>query len=458
MKKHALLILLLLVPILGSGQVSQELPSKTRILFLLDGSGSMLASWENTSRIEAAKTLLSSLIDSLKTNRNLELALRVYGHRYSRQEQNCNDSHLEIGFATGNHQRIINRLSTIQPRGTTPIAYSLEQSAGDFPDATGYRNIIIMITDGIESCDGDPCAVSRALQRKGIFLRPFIIGVGLDPDIGKAFECIGTYYDARDLTSFRQVLSQAIETSLQQATVSVDIQDENGRSNQSDINVSFVNAATGKSDFNFIHYRDSEGRPDSVTLDPVVPYHVRVHTLPPVDERNILFPPGEHSVVEIKAPRGSLRVKQDGAGVYGPGLKALVFRDDLPQWYHAIGLNESQQFLRGTYRIEVLTVPRVVLQDVAIETDRETLLDIPSPGIVNLDNAAGGFGSIYVLSERGSQTWVQDINHSGRRMSVILQPGNYRVVFRAKKAPGSKYTSVRNFEVKEGQSSLIKLF
>ena len=170
----------LLAPSLLHSQDTQDLPSKTRILFLLDGSGSMLASWESTNRISIAKELLASLVDSLRVNQDLQLALRVYGHRYSRQAQNCRDSHLEIPFSPGNHAQIIQRLTTIEPKGTTPIAYSLEQAANDFPDATGYRNIIIMITDGIESCDGDPCQVSLALQRNGVFLRPFIIGVGLD--------------------------------------------------------------------------------------------------------------------------------------------------------------------------------------------------------------------------------------------------------------------------------------
>ena len=453
-----LIFSVLLAPSLLHSQDTQDLPSKTRILFLLDGSGSMLASWESTNRISIAKELLASLVDSLRVNQDLQLALRVYGHRYSRQAQNCRDSHLEIPFSPGNHAQIIQRLTTIEPKGTTPIAYSLEQAANDFPDATGYRNIIIMITDGIESCDGDPCQVSLALQRNGVFLRPFIIGVGLDTEIGKAFECIGTYYDAHDVGGFREALSVAIETSLSQATVSVDIRDEQNASSQTDINVSFINAVTGEADFNFIHYRDTNGRPDSVTLDPVVPYHVQVNTFPPVTLRNQLFPPGRHTLVKIEAPRGALRITQDGAGVYGPGLRAIVTREDRPSWYNAQGLNIPQEYLTGNYEVEVLTVPRVKITNVRISTGEETLLDIPSPGIVNLDHSAGGYGSIYVLSETGRQTWVQDLNHQGSRISVALQPGAYRIVFRAKNAPGSKYTSVKEFTVNEGQSSVIKLF
>src|SRR5688500_3047522 len=79
---------------------------KTRILFLLDGSGSMNAKWENSVRMDVAKGLLSKMVDSLKTHKNLEMALRVYGHQYPNKENNCTDSKLEVGFAPGNSDQI----------------------------------------------------------------------------------------------------------------------------------------------------------------------------------------------------------------------------------------------------------------------------------------------------------------------------------------------------------------
>ncbi|MEJ2005787.1 MAG: hypothetical protein P8X57_12700, partial [Cyclobacteriaceae bacterium] len=344
------------------------------------------------------------------------------------------------------------------PKGTTPIAYSLEQAANDFPSSDGYRNIIILITDGIESCDGDPCRVSRELQRKGIFLRPFVIGIGMNASFSEAFECVGSYYDATDVNQFRMALSQAIETSLLTATVSVDIRDENGTSNQTDINVSFINAVTQQSEFDFIHYRYPSGEPDSVELDPVVPYHVRVNTLPPVTVRYQQFAPGRHTVVPVEAPRGTLTVKQDGAGSYGPGLKVLIRRSDRQGWFHAQDINGSQAYLTGTYEAEFLTLPRVIRKNITIKTDKETIVEIPSPGIVNMDHSAGGFGSIYALDDNNIPTWVCNIDHSGQRMAIALQPGRYRIVFRARMAPGSKYTSVKEINVQAGQSSLIKLF
>lgn len=166
--------------LLGQEVNQQALPEKTRILFVLDGSGSMNADWgEKKSRMDVAKEILTRLVDSLRVNPKLELALRIYGHRYSRQSNNCTDSQLEVPFSINNHNAIINEIKDITPRGVTPITYSLLQAAHDFPSNAGYRNILILITDGVESCGGDPCQASIELQKKGVFLRPFIIGLGV---------------------------------------------------------------------------------------------------------------------------------------------------------------------------------------------------------------------------------------------------------------------------------------
>ena len=333
----------------ASGQeVQQQLPNRTRILFLLDGSGSMLAGWSDTNRITAAKELLTSLIDSLRNTPEVELALRAYGHLYARSSQNCKDTRLEVGFGPSNHQRIIQRLAQIEPKGTTPIAYSLEQSATDFPTTEGYRNIIIIITDGIESCDGDPCAVSRALQRKGIFLRPFVIGIGMDENFADQFSCLGTYFDAREIDDFRLALNKAIRTSLEPTSVSVELLNEKGQPTESNLNVSFVNSLTRISEFDFVHYRDSRGRPDSVMIDPVITYDVVANSVPPVVERNVRLEPGRHNIISLAVPRGKLRINQSGAGVYGENPNILIHPRGARAILHAQRVNTSHDYLAGS--------------------------------------------------------------------------------------------------------------
>jgi len=122
-------------------------PKLTRILFLFDASQSMYGKWESDLKINVAKNIMFELLDSLKNTQNVEFALRVFGHTKPFPPQDCDDSRLEVAFAQNNIEKIKNRIRSLVPSGTTPIAYSLELAAGDFPPCEDCRNIIILITD-----------------------------------------------------------------------------------------------------------------------------------------------------------------------------------------------------------------------------------------------------------------------------------------------------------------------
>src|SRR5690606_33589652 len=114
---------------------------------------------------------------------------------------------------------------------------SLLQAANDFPVAKGYCNIVILITDGVESCGGDPCEASIALQKKGVFLRPFIIGLGVPG--GKALDCVGKFIDAENAQSFNKILNESIETSFAVTTVSVELLNGDNQPLETNINITF---------------------------------------------------------------------------------------------------------------------------------------------------------------------------------------------------------------------------
>ena len=258
MIKHFILRSLLLFIVCSVvGQIKPQikpLPKKTRLLFVLDGSGSMRANWEGKTRMQIAKRALSKIVDSLKINKNVELGLRVYGHQFDRKHQNCQDSKLEVPFGENSHTNIISKLKTIVPQGVTPISISLEKAANDFPKDPKYRNVIIIITDGLESCGGDPCAVSQALQKKHIFLQPFIVGIGMTKKDAKQFNCLGTFYNAKSVKQFSHILSDIVQHSLQSVQVRVDLLDIYKKATETNVNVQFVNSLTGQTEYDFIHF------------------------------------------------------------------------------------------------------------------------------------------------------------------------------------------------------------
>jgi Ca-activated chloride channel homolog len=436
-------------------KIQQKLPEKTRILFLLDASGSMLEQWErpNQTRWSVAKSILTKIVDSLGQNTKLELGLRVYGHRSPQEIKNCKDTWLEVPFKARTHTAIIQKLDEIRPKGVTPITYSLEQAANDFPSNAGYRNIVILITDGIESCGGDLCATSRALQQKGVFLRPYIIGLGLRSE--KSLECAGKFIDADTPGEFNDVLNEAIETSFAKTTVSINILDANNQPTETNVNVSFVNSLTGIPMYDFVHYLDRAGNADTVQIDPVVDYNVVVNTIPPVVKSNIELVPGKHNVLTIAAPQGNLVVKQEGRR--DNNLQALVREKNKSILIHTQRSNETVRYLTGSYDIEALTLPRRTFS-VDIQPNKTQTILLPSPGVVNFNTISTGYGSLYEIQADGTQTWVCNLNELKSQFTFSLLPGQYKIVFRVKQTTGSKYTAFKKFIVKSGLTMAVNVF
>ena len=120
-------------------------------------------------------------------------------------------------------------------------------------------------------------------------------------------------------------------------------------------------------------------------------------------------------------------------------------------------MNSTEQYIIGDYEIEALTLPRKFFK-VSIKPREINTLTLPDPGIVNINNTSAGFGSIYELDTDGRQTWIYDLDHEQSRLSLALQPGKYKVVFRVKGAPGSKYTSIKTIIVKAGLSQVVRMF
>jgi len=112
--KHINYLLVSILLFFNSISYSQT-PQKTRILFVLDASQSMLGQWDKEQKMKVATRLMSNLMDSLKPIKNLEVALRVYGHQYSVATGNrsCEDTKLEVPFSANNYDKIKSKLKSL---------------------------------------------------------------------------------------------------------------------------------------------------------------------------------------------------------------------------------------------------------------------------------------------------------------------------------------------------------
>ncbi len=452
-----LLIILSCTPLFGQ-KITQTRLNKTRILFLVDGSNSMFGTWEETLKIDAAKTILNRLVDSLRVDKNLELALRIYGHRFDLDNRNCEDTKLEVGFSPSNHDEIISKISALEPKGTTPIAYSLTQAADDFPETDTYRNIVIIITDGVESCGGDPCKISEALQRQRIFLKPFIIGLSMDENYQKEFDCLGTFFDAREINDFRKALDLAIKQSLSETTVSVELLDDKNEPTETNVNISFINHLTGESEYEFVHFRDPQGKTDSIQIEPVLTYDIIANTIPPVTITNIDITGGQHNVISLTSPQGFLRVNLENASRYEKGVEIILRKKDQKDIIHIQNIRETGKYLKGIYDLEVLTLPKIIYKAIQINYRKTTTIDIEGPGLLNVSSPSRIYATIYLIEEDRKERWVINLDTKNTTTKLAMQSGSYKIAYRSKNTFGSKFTEIKYFKIRSKIATTLKLF
>lgn len=425
----------------------------TRVLFIFDASQSMYAQWDGNSRMEIAKELLSNMLDSLDNKENLQVGLRCYGHQKPSPPQDCRDTRLEVPFGNNTIPAIKNRLEILRPKGTTPIAKALESGALDFPAVTSNsRNIVVLITDGIEECGGDPCAVSRLYQEKKIILKPFVIGIGLSEEYKKNFECVGTFYDARNPDEFKNILDVVISQVLNSTTAQVNLLDENEMPSETNIPLSFYDPFSGILQYNFIHTMNSRGNPDTLNIDPVPSYKVVAHTIPQTQaEGDWKLIPGKHTTIPIKCPQGTLSIS---SAINKTKVECIIREKGKTQTLNVQQLNTKQRYLTGEYDLEILTLPRIY-ETVRVNQSESTNVKIPEPGLVVLSASSSPYGSIFEVSNE--LKWVCDLNTKKGRQVLYLLPGKYKVVYRAKNASSTEYTKEKTFKVSSIKTVSLKL-
>ena len=204
MKKYIVSVCVsVLIFIISGISTTRAATSTENLLIIFDASGSMTTQFGGVTRISAAQSTISDLVQGLDTNTLVGLRALAQENK-SLKADACKETALLQPF-TSDHQAIVNQVNSLQAVGSyTPLAYALRQSASDF--TSGQNNVLILMTDGQENCGGDPAAAAAALKAAGIKVKTYVIGLGADPTMRSQLSSIataggGTYYDASDATS-----------------------------------------------------------------------------------------------------------------------------------------------------------------------------------------------------------------------------------------------------------------
>ncbi len=200
---------------LNDGRPTLSLNDRS-VEIVVDASRSMWGQIDGVSKMEIAKATLEEL--SYWLPEDLDLALRAYGSTSASESNNCADSSLLVPFGEANRGHIRSAIAQLKPTGQTPIAYALNQAARDFGTVQNDKTIVL-VSDGIESCGGDPVQAARSLREQGIIVH--LIGFGLgnaaDEDAASlravANASGGRYVTASNAEELQAALAQTVATS-----------------------------------------------------------------------------------------------------------------------------------------------------------------------------------------------------------------------------------------------------
>jgi len=239
---------LLVLPLLVFAAVhTAAFAQPINVLIVLDASGSMYLKLDDGQyRITAAKDALSQFVARLPDAPDLNVGLRVYGANLVAVEEGaCEDSELVEPVTGFDRDGLMQTIRDTQPKGATPIAYSLELAADDLREAEG-RKVIVLVTDGAESCGGDLRAAVERLTAEGFDVDVRIIGFALSDFAIASFDGLGRFESTNSAAELADALARAADVAPSDHLVTVRLA-RGGEPVTQGASVRFVDAVDGSS-------------------------------------------------------------------------------------------------------------------------------------------------------------------------------------------------------------------
>ena len=177
------------------------------VVIVYDASGSMWGQIDGTSKVEIARDVLGDLVQGWSAQTNLGLV--AYGHR---SQGDCTDIETLVTPKPVDKDGFQAQVNAIKPVGKTPISAAIEHAA----DLLAYRDnpaTVVLISDGVETCNADPCALSEQLAKQGVKFTAHVVGFDLQDDAHAGLACIaentgGVFLPASNASELHDALDQ----------------------------------------------------------------------------------------------------------------------------------------------------------------------------------------------------------------------------------------------------------
>lgn len=181
------------------------------LILILDASGSMWGQVDGENKIVTARRVVAEVLGNVPDGAYIGLV--AYGHR---READCKDVELVVAPAPIDRAAFKKKFDSIKPRGKTPIAAALGTTFEAIAKS-GRPATVVLMTDGLETCKGDPCQVVRDAKAQGMKIVLHVIGFDAGEMEVTQLECAaragdGLYFAAANAGQFSAALGQAVGT------------------------------------------------------------------------------------------------------------------------------------------------------------------------------------------------------------------------------------------------------
>ena len=197
----------LAAPALAEGDAAA---STERAILVLDASGSMWGQIDGTHKITIAREVIGDLLQGWDPN--VHLGVTTYGHR---EKGNCADIEALTPLGLVDRSGVMAAIEGLNPKGKTPLTDAVRQAAEELR-YTEERATVILISDGKETCNADPCAVAAELEADGIDFTVHVVGFDLDAEEKAQLQCIadgtgGQFLNADNAPELHEAMATTVQ-------------------------------------------------------------------------------------------------------------------------------------------------------------------------------------------------------------------------------------------------------
>lgn len=392
------------------------------VALVLDASGSMngrLA--DGTPKIKAAKSAVRDLAGRLPGD--VRLSLRAYGHQSPRAKHDCKDTQLLVPFgsADGVRGNVIGTSDSLTAKGYTPITYVLGLAADDLKPESGEK-VLVLVSDGKETCEGDPCLLAKKLAEADADLVIHTVGFGVDATTRKQLQCIasvarGEYFDANSSAELADRMAEAAQAEIEDEVLVIETPKE-ARGKLEFIEPYFnevVDAETGEQVFKL-----TDSNPIA-TLPPGI-YNIQV-------AKNLWL-----KSVEVKADE-TTTIRPGRLRIENPYFNAVLDPETGDQYEKATDSHPEFPLIAGRYDV---SFGKALWRGVEIREGETTVLN---PGRLRVEGA-------YFNEVLDPETGNELLKLTDSNPEMPLPPGTYDVQF------GKALW--RGINLSEGETTVLK--